>query len=593
MQAGSREFAEQLGFLKACFVVGVICGLLSPLALVVFNPGTSIALVLLMLMATSFAAATTAATQGSLQQARSMILVFVGAASCVSVAFADASPIVYLPATIAPALLSLRWMSRPLLTLGAGVSFAGLIFSVIAAASMGASEGIMSSALLCAVGIAGLFFLGRELRSRQDQLASFAREARQQAQLLSAATPGLVTRHDASGATRFASQSARHFVGAEPSTLLNSGFIEKVHLQDRVKFLKALSDCNEDGRDRACEIRIRAKGHDNQVWRLFDVQLRLIKDKGPLNGQIMAAHLDVSERRSQQDALAAAKASARENGVSQKKFLATMSHELRTPLSAILGFSDILKQELFGKLETEKQREYVKLIHDSGRHLLNVVNDMLDMSRIESGKYELNVEQFALREVCDATIRMLQPLAMDAGVQVSVDCASNLPEIFADRRACHQILINVVSNAIKFTPEGGTVKVVARQHGSRIRIKVIDTGVGIPTEFLSQIGQPFMQANSGLDREHEGSGLGLSVVQGLVDLHGGSLEFSSIEGRGTTVGITLPLRAVASRPVPADNEKSLVHLNPTDGHKPSAPNVTHSNELQAEDKGDSRARVSA
>ena len=281
----------------------------------------------------------------------------------------------------------------------------------------------------------------------------------------------------------------------------------------------------------------------------------------------------------------------------QRRFLATMSHELRTPLNAIVGFSDILHQELFGALTQQKHREYVALIQDSGRHLLHVVNDMLDMSRIEAGKYELSLSSFAFADVVDATCAMLQPMAAKGGVTVKTSIDASLPEMSADKRACQQILINILSNAIKFTPEGGSVVLSAKQFGRSLRIRLKDDGIGIAEDFLPTIGQPFMQAESGNDRRFEGSGIGLSVVKGLVALHGGEFQIKSKVGVGTTVTVTIPLAVpgslgnrAGSTPVPTDNSNQLVHLEPAKSAssakqtQPVAPQYS---------KGDRHARVSA
>jgi cell cycle sensor histidine kinase DivJ len=225
---------------------------------------------------------------------------------------------------------------------------------------------------------------------------------------------------------------------------------------------------------------------------------------------------------------------------SKTRFLAAVSHELRTPLNAIIGFSDILSRELFGKLGDERQREYVGLIHQSGQHLLSLVNTMLDMSKIEAGRYEVFVEAFPIGEVIDSCDAMLRLEASNRGVTLTRRLARGAGEVVADRGAVHQMLINLVGNAIKFTESGGVVNVDAAIRDGRLQLIVSDTGIGIAADKLARIGEPFVQAQNELGRHYEGTGLGLSLVKGLVDLHGGAFSIESTEGEGTVVTIELP-----------------------------------------------------
>jgi cell cycle sensor histidine kinase DivJ len=213
---------------------------------------------------------------------------------------------------------------------------------------------------------------------------------------------------------------------------------------------------------------------------------------------------------------------------------------LRTPLNAILGFSDVLAGEYFGKLANDRQREYVGLIRQSGAHLLSVVNTMLDMSKIEAGRYELLTEPFMIGEAMETCRAMLDLSAREKGITLTSRSARGLGEVVADRRAIQQILINLAGNAIKFTQSGGVVSIDAMQDGADLLISVSDTGIGIAPEKLEFIGQPFMQVENAYTRSYEGTGLGLSLVKGLVALHGGRFTIASRPGEGTVVTISLP-----------------------------------------------------
>ena len=413
-------------------------------------------------------------------------------------------------------------------------------------------------------------------------------KAQRHLNLLSQNGSGLIAEHDATGKTLFVGANCRAITGTSAAALHNSGYLEKVHLQDRVIFLKALSDAAHTGHDQMCEIRMRYKGAEQQIWKTLEVVLRPQKSKTNRFLGIVSTANDVSERNALRANLAAAEEKIEKSAIAQRKFLATIGHELRSPLSAIIGFSEIMNKDMFDGLENKTHREYVGLIQNSGQHLLHVVNDMLDMTRIESGKYELNLSTFDLVSVSDATLNMLRPLAVKNATRIACDVSANLPKMKADKNACQQILINLVSNAIKFSPDDGIVSISARQHGRSIRIQVKDNGIGIAPSFMPLLGQPFEQADKKLSRKFEGSGLGVSVVKGLVDLHGGKIDFDSKEGKGTTVTLTLPIQAAASRPMPANSRAGLVHLSSASSARKQ---VSYENSV--DHKGESRARVSA
>jgi two-component system cell cycle sensor histidine kinase PleC len=226
----------------------------------------------------------------------------------------------------------------------------------------------------------------------------------------------------------------------------------------------------------------------------------------------------------------------------KSEFLANISHELRTPLNAIIGFSDIMRTKTFGPLGSDKYDEYAGDIYDSGNFLLGVINDVLDMSKIEAGRFQINPEEVHLDTVIGETMRIISMQAEKEGIDVEVDVPDDL-NIQADRRAVKQILINLLSNAVKFTPEGGRVAVTVKPLSKSVAIVIQDSGIGITPEALSRLGQPFEQVQDQFTKDHKGSGLGLAIARSLAHFHGGSLKIRSKAGKGTMVAVRLPNEA--------------------------------------------------
>jgi len=244
---------------------------------------------------------------------------------------------------------------------------------------------------------------------------------------------------------------------------------------------------------------------------------------------------------------------AEEANHSKSEFLANMSHELRTPLNAINGFSDIMKKEMFGPLGDPRYKEYVNDILFSGQHLLSLINDILDMSKIEAGKMTLNTEALQMSDMISQVIRIVRGRADENRLKLIYN-EQVLPEIEADPRAVKQILLNLTTNAIKFTPEGGVVTIVVEPKSAGLIVKVIDTGIGISEENIARLAQPFEQIDSQHSRQHEGTGLGLALSKSLVELHGGNFKIQSVVEQGTTVIFTLPNKPVIAKPVQSDTE---------------------------------------
>lgn len=223
------------------------------------------------------------------------------------------------------------------------------------------------------------------------------------------------------------------------------------------------------------------------------------------------------------------------------EFLAGMSHELRTPLNAILGLSEALLEEIFGPL-TEDQQDQLKTIEQSGKHLLELINDILDLSKVESGKMELDIQPVDIRELCYSSINFIRQQAHHKRIKISTLIDPDVAEVELDERRIRQVLVNLLSNAVKFTPEGGAVELQVRADAFRdaIEFHVTDTGIGIASDNIDKLFQPFVQLDSSLSRRYAGTGLGLALVRRITELHGGSVALESEEGKGSRFSVTLP-----------------------------------------------------
>jgi signal transduction histidine kinase len=252
---------------------------------------------------------------------------------------------------------------------------------------------------------------------------------------------------------------------------------------------------------------------------------------------------DITERTLHERDLREAKESAEQAYAAKTQFLANMSHELRTPLNAIIGFSDMMQRQLLGPIGTEKYLDYIAGIRESGEHLLDLISDILDMSKIEAGKYELDLEEVNVSKIIRLATHMMEGRALDSEIKISIDIKNEDLIIIADRRALMQVTLNLLSNAVKFTEPGGEVNIECIERTDYLSIKIHDTGIGIPANKLKTITQPFEQAASHYTRRHDGTGLGLSITKDLIDLHGGSLHIDSTVGIGTSVTVRLPYDA--------------------------------------------------
>jgi cell cycle sensor histidine kinase DivJ len=424
------------------------------------------------------------------------------------------------------------------------------------AAVRGALTGFgVISAILYAAGLA----FGAESLARTSVALLYVEEDRYR--LLARNMSDVISRHSRNGAVQFISPAAEAMLGAPVARLGGHGLFDRVHVADRPAYLTALSEAARGGEAQSVEFRLRrdpVRGQSHAadfIW--VEMRCRPLDHASP-EAEVVAVMRDVTDRKLQEQALELARTAAEHADASKTLFLATMSHELRTPLNAIIGFSEMIVQEDVLMLDAARRKEYAQLINDSGQHLLGVVNGILDMSKMESGNFEISPEPFAPRAALLNCCNLLALKARESGVDLVTRAPEDLPVMTGDPRAFKQIALNLVANAIKFTERGGSVTVSAAVEGSRLMLRVTDTGVGIAPDDLKRIGDPFFQAGTTYQRRHEGTGLGLSIVKGLVGLHHGEISVQSKVDEGTTVTVALPLAYTATASeVPSSNVATL------------------------------------
>ena len=431
---------------------------------------------------------------------------------------------------------------------------------VVAAAALRARLGLAAPsahltplaavALTAALAYGGLLAVlaGRGMRQRGRE----ARADRERYRTLADTIDDVVLQFDRAGVASRVGCATQRLFGLTPAELSGRGLFERLHVADRPVFLKLVADA-ADGRRGTVTMRLRtgrtvASQRGDFVEPVFaavDLTLRPPRaGETAIDGARPVAAVglmrDVSGRVEQERLVALAQTSADRTHAGRDMFLANVSHELRTPLNAIIGFSEMLSNPALAPVDAEKRRDYAGIIHESGLHLLAVVNGILDASKIESGSFTIHPDRFDLADLVGLCCDIVGLRAEQAGVRLQREVASGAGELVADQRACKQIVLNLLSNALKFTPAGGEVAIAARPDGNSVLITVSDTGVGIAARDLPRIGDPFFQARSAYDRPSDGTGLGLSVVRGLVGLHGGSIAIESAPGQGTRVSVRLP-----------------------------------------------------
>ena len=359
---------------------------------------------------------------------------------------------------------------------------------------------------------------------------------------------------------------------------------QRVHPADRAAF-RAIATMATSGRGEIATTLRFLHREERFIW------LRLVGMRDEAAGDIGGVAIDISALKRQEEALrtsetaleesvseleasraklreqtrylivlaeryASEKRRAEEANRAKSEFLANMSHELRTPLNAIIGFSEIIKDEMFGAVGDQRYRGYAEDIHQAGQELTALINDILDMSRIDAGARGLELAPLQPGQVVAEAVKLVSARAFEGNVRIAVE-TDDLPEITADRRALKQILSNLFSNAIKFTPHGGAVLIKGMADRETVTLFVADTGIGIAKEDLDRIGRPFVQVERQYAKRYKGSGLGLALAKSLTELHGGSLHVESTLGQGTTVSITLPRhKRDGAEPIPMTRRKN-------------------------------------
>ena len=422
----------------------------------------------------------------------------------------------------------------------------------------------VSSATLYAAGLA----FGAESLARTSVALLNVEEDRYR--LLARNMSDVISRHRHNGAVQFISPAVESMLGAPVSRLLGHGLFDRVHVADRPAYLTALSDAARGGEARSVEFRLRrdvpgggTRGQNGQVDFIWvEMRCRPLEQAAEAvspeaEAEVVAVMRDVTDRKIQEQALELARTAAEQADASKTRFLATMSHELRTPLNAIIGFSEMIVQEDVLMIDAIRRKEYAQLINDSGQHLLSVVNGILDMSKMETGNFEISPEPFAPRAALINCCNLLALKARENAIDLVTRAPEDLPVMTGDPRAFKQIVLNLVANAIKFTERGGSVTASAAVEGSRLVLRVSDTGVGISADDLKRIGNPFFQAGKTYQRRHEGTGLGLSIVKSLVALHAGEMSVQSKLDEGTTVTVALPLVFMPRAEQPSSNIATL------------------------------------
>jgi len=431
------------------------------------------------------------------------------------------------------------WFTLSALALFSGITVTGWLPNLVMAGTIIGWTGAVYCAMIATLqtySAVRLYQLGRE-RDRSHNAA-----VRHLAEHMG---DGYV-RFTADGELLFASELTEDLLGSPRYELLGRGLLERVHILDRPIFLKGLSDSIHSTKSAIIDIRLR---HDNPnaqnsaprfIWIEIFFSAVSRKNTAKEKWEIVALLRDVTDRKDHEFELIEARKSAEDASKSKSSFLATMGHELRTPLNAIVGFSDMMSNGIGGEIKPA-HKEYVQLIHQSGNHLLEVVNMLLDMSKIEAGKFELQLTSFEATELVRPCVKMIEASAAEKNVTLNSTLATKLPAFIADERACRQILINLLSNAVKFSHPNSEVQINVKRQGQKLSISVKDSGIGMSKEASERIGEAFFQAHDSLNRQYEGTGLGMSIVKGLVALHQGTLNIQSEIGKGSTITVLLPL----------------------------------------------------
>lgn len=446
-------------------------------------------------------------------------------------AFSHGNAVLWLMAAALP--LEIWFATRKPGAAAAGAAFAAIILGFLATASGGAVSGGSYAS------VAVLVLYAASLVARGFVSAARPAEIKVGAPQIAVAAGDVQFCLDADGVVSSVDANSARLLGVQPKMLEGTALIDRVHVADRVEYLSLLADLRAGATVRKIDVRLRSIENGETVFRAYRLEGAASARAITLIGRSLEGEQKLLEE------IATLKAELESERIGKGRLLAAVSHELRTPLNSIIGFSDMLSHEMGGKLANEKQREYAGLIHQSGHYLLELVNAVLDNSRLETGNYSIDPQTLAFREAAEMCTAVMLPLAEKKGVAFCHRVGNGVGELVADRRAVQQILLNLAGNAVKFTQSGGCVTIdaarVMAEGRAMLEFSVSDTGIGIEPEDMQRIGTPFVRANNDYARAQEGSGLGLSVVKGLVELHQGTMQLKSCPGEGTIVTVRLPV----------------------------------------------------
>ncbi len=356
----------------------------------------------------------------------------------------------------------------------------------------------------------------------------------------------------------YISNSAKKLFNCQTFELAGSGFFNRIHVLDRPLYMSAISNALHQKHKQTISIRMRCESDQvgSKIAKYIWVEIAFSPvSLASGSVELVALLRDITKEKLLHDEMFSAQKAAEISNNEKSQFLAIVGHELRTPLNAIVGFSDMMVNDISGKLEPE-QKEYARIISQSGHHLVGVVNSILDISKIEAGRFELDISTFNPEGLISPAIDMVRKIAREKNIQIAINKDANLPIITADERACLQIIINLLSNAIKFSNPGSFVSLSLYQRGNFLEISVKDQGIGMSEKHIAKLGQPFFQADSKMNRNYEGTGLGVSIIKGLVALHKGRFNVQSKINHGTNISVLLPIKAKDTQ-----HEKSIFSLH--------------------------------
>lgn len=377
-----------------------------------------------------------------------------------------------------------------------------------------------------------------------------------------------IIQFDCAGQITLRSKAVSALLGDDGLALATEELIERIHVLDRPLFMTSFAAAHKDGEAKTIQLRLRRDEAGTQVapnfvWTEIFLSPNQSVTRDAQAFAVTATLTDISQAKTDAQLLSEVQAAAQEASDAKNQFLAVIGHELRTPLNAIVGFSDLMANGIGGDLGPT-HLEYVGLISQSGHHLLEMVNMLLDKSKIDAGRFELQAERFEPEKLVAPCVQLVSKVAREKNIELDVQMGKGLPEVLADERACRQILINLLSNAVKFTENGGRVTWSMKRSGAHLAITVSDTGIGMSPEVVARLGETFFQAQTSADRNFEGTGLGISIVKGLVDLHDGTMNVQSKKGEGTSVHVMLPINGPEAKP------HNVSTLNPVPEEAPAS-----------------------